>query len=477
MFIAMVIYSRFALPWLTLIIAASLPGMILSQCTRLNPAACLSCSSCVGFGVGQGAGYWYTGSNGSGACNVSGYCTSSFNQIPCFDQFGSQNRYTSYPGDCSSCSLTPVIYSSRGYCSSTSGSCSYSNPQNCYTAAACYNANPGNTYWFNRDRSSSTAGKVGMCLTATGTDIWPCSSFSIQYSGTGSGTAAFGVSCSDQSSCSTCTMQYGNWITFDSSSSPSTGTCYVPGSYGICDQSYYFTPADSPCSSTGRCLQSSCGSGGTCSSSSTLCTSYQLYNCANCASCIATGSIWYSSSASLNIGTCVASSSSVPCGNTAFYSCSGGPSSTSYTSCSYSNNANYYAKNANSSVATGLIVGLVLFFVIWIANLVAIGLISRKKGLNPCPYIALAFFCGVFAWICVVMAQPNTTTVVVTEGIPLVPLQQKTAPNPYVNPAPNPYGSSQPPNPYGNPNYPAPNPYGQTPQPPNPSGDLAPNPY
>ena len=108
---------------------------------------------------------------------------------------------------------------------------------------------------------------------------------------------------------------------------------------------------------------------------------------------------------------------------------------------SYSGNPNC---NSNNYVSAGLIGGLVTFFIVWIANMVAIGIVTRRRGLNPAVYVALAFFCGFTAWACVACSQPQQQVIVVTNGAPM----GQMAPNSY--PAPNPYGQpSDAPNPYG----------------------------
>jgi Cu-Zn family superoxide dismutase len=60
----------------------------------------------------------------------------------------------------------------------------------------------------------------------------------------------------------------------------------------------------------------------------------------------------------------------------------------------------------------GLIGGLVGFFVVWIINLIAIGFVTRRRGLNPRIYVSLAFFCCIFAWIFVARAKPQQQVVV-----------------------------------------------------------------
>jgi hypothetical protein len=142
-----------------------------------------------------------------------------------------------------------------------------------------------------------------------------------------------------------------------------------------------------------------------------------------------------------------------------------------------------FSSRAFDEAVTGIIVGLVVFFLIWILNMVAIGVVSRRRGLNPLPFVALAFFCGVFAWIGVAISQPDTTVVVATYGTQM----PAYAPGPYGNSVPNPYGNAPPnfdgnavPNPYGNapPNFDGnavPNPYGSAP--PNFDGNAVPNPY
>jgi len=129
---------------------------------------------------------------------------------------------------------------------------------------------------------------------------------------------------------------------------------------------------------------------------------------------------------------------------------------TSYLSSSSSNpycGGYYYNSPSYQQAVNGLIGGLVTFFILWIANMVAIGIVTRRRGLNPAVYVALAFFCGVFAWICVACSQPQQQVVVVSSGTPM----GQMAPNSY--PAPNPYGQQPAPNPYGQPSD-APNPYG-----------------
>ena len=137
-------------------------------------------------------------------------------------------------------------------------------------------------------------------------------------------------------------------------------------------------------------------------------------------------------------------------------------SSSSNPNCNY-----YYNSGAYQQAVNGLIGGLVTFFILWILNMVAIGIVTRRRGLNPAVYVALAFFCGFTAWACVACSQPQQQVIVVTNGAPM----GQMAPNSY--PAPNPYGQQPAPNPYG---QPAPNPYGQQPAP-NPYGQPAPNPY
>jgi len=111
--------------------------------------------------------------------------------------------------------------------------------------------------------------------------------------------------------------------------------------------------------------------------------------------------------------------------------------------------------------------GLVIGLLAWLVNMILIGVASRRKGLNPCPYIAFACFFGIFAWFCLFRGsgQRSTGTLIVSEGVALKPLggnpapntyAQASAPNPYGNAAPNPYAQASAPNPYGNP---APNPY------------------
>ena len=135
----------------------------------------------------------------------------------------------------------------------------------------------------------------------------------------------------------------------------------------------------------------------------------------------------------------------------------------SYLSSSSSNpycGGYYYNSPSYQQAVNGLIGGLVTFFILWILNMVAIGIVTRRRGLNPAVYVALAFFCGVFAWICVACSQPQQSVIVVTSGTPMGQMAPNSypAPNPYGQPAPSPYGQPAP-NPYGQPSD-APNPYG-----------------
>ena len=126
--------------------------------------------------------------------------------------------------------------------------------------------------------------------------------------------------------------------------------------------------------------------------------------------------------------------------------------------------------------------------------MIVIGVVSRRKGLNSCPYIVLALFFGVFAWFCL-LAQKNTgagqkKTVmsIVSQGKKLLGTSLKklrgnsaqntlaptSVPNPDGNSAPNPYAQASVPNLFGNP---APILYAEISSVPNPYGNPAPNLY
>jgi hypothetical protein len=225
------------------------------------------------------------------------------------------------------------------------------------------------------------------------------------------------------------------------------------------------------------------------------CSGSSPQNCLTCLSCTSAGYYWYQPSGTncASGGSCVGSTSSMQCtsygGPVRFTVDSSACSGCNMQGCltQYSGNrncnSNYnsgscfndYNDGAYQQAVNALIGGLVTFFVLWIINMVAIGVVTRRRGLNPAVYVALAFFCGVFAWICVACSQPQQSVVVVTSsGTPM----GQVAPNSY--PAPNPYGQQPAPNPYSQPapnpySQPAPNPYSQPA--PSPHGQPAPNPY
>jgi len=73
-----------------------------------------------------------------------------------------------------------------------------------------------------------------------------------------------------------------------------------------------------------------------------------------------------------------------------------------------------YSLQPSAKDVRGLIGGLVAFFVVWIINLIAVGFVTRRRGLNPRIYVSLAFFCCIFAWIFVARAKPQQQVVVET---------------------------------------------------------------
>jgi hypothetical protein len=274
------------------------------------------------------------------------------------------------------------------------------------------------------------------------------------------------------SSCQSCFDAGGVWSS--QSDSAFTGFCRNTPSCPCISNNWIF--ANRQCSTSQSRLCSSCSS--------------SLSSCTNCAVCSANGGQWTSFSSdpfSTTSGSCSSST------------CSGG-GRRFQSDCSNSVDCfSSFNQREFDDAVTGLIVGLVVFFLLWIVNMIAVGVFSRREGLNPLPFVALAFFCGVFAWIGVAISQPDTTVVVVTDGTQMQgyppgqmqgyppgqmqgypPGQMQgyppgpygsSNPNPYENFAPNPYGNVAP-NPYGNV---APNPYGSAP--PNFDGNVAPNPY
>jgi hypothetical protein len=303
--------------------------------------------------------------------------------------------------------------------------CSSANPADCTTCSSCTGTaiNNANGYWY-----SSNNNPVSNCGGGRGTCVAAVARFSA-------------IPCTDGS---------GN-LNYIASSPSNCNSCY----------------SDAPCTSS-------------------LCTSGNLNNCPNCASCVSSGAYWSSFSSSSSAGNCVTSYSSAPCNAYVFSgsACSGSSNSQGYKTCdSYSN---YNGASANSSPAAA-IAGLVIGLLAWLVNMILIGVVSRRKGLNPCPYIVLASVFGIFAWFCLFFGsgQRSTGTFIVSEGVALKPLDGNTAPNPYAQvsapnpfgnyPAPNPYAQASAPIPYGN--YPAPNPYTQV-SASNPYGNYpAPNPY
>jgi hypothetical protein len=126
------------------------------------------------------------------------------------------------------------------------------------------------------------------------------------------------------------------------------------------------------------------------------------------------------------------------------------------------------------SDAGGIIAILVVIPLLWLINMIAIGFFAHRKGMNGAQiavYVTVAFFVGVFAWICVALDSTQKTTIVVSDGIPLAPYAGSPSQNPYYSNAPYP-NAMHAPGPYGQPPAPypqdpnaAPQPYSQPPAP------------
>jgi hypothetical protein len=471
----------------------------MTQCSPTNPDGCTTCAACVGLGVGNAFGYWYSDAENCGS-NAPGTCVLDRQQIPCASVRGLWFYYAQLVSQCSS-SCDRVTSNVIDNCVDSSGNtilCQANNAANCFTNAMCAEFNSG--LWFNSDRSSTQTGKSGLCHQS-----WkpkPCDSFQL-YNFNGVTRISNTPACSNAATCQSCIDRVGVFI--KSTSASTSGTCRK--SYTSCDSSFY-NSAVTGCGSS-SCLKSACSSGGVCTTptptpvdptptpSSSTCSSGQTGNCFSCSSCTRAGGVWSSSSpsnpatSSDTAGACYSSFDTAPCSSHVFSWCTVNAVSQSYRSCPRSGLANV------ESIVFG-VVG-----VVWLINIILVAIVARRKRLNPCLYVALAVFLFVFAWIGIFCGQSRAgvdAKIQQTElrvhdgnafstGSPNAQASgnygnyapelhaQSSAPNPYAAnsvgvSAPNPYAQPQAPapNPYAQPSAPAPNPYAQPSAP-------APNPY
>jgi hypothetical protein len=165
------------------------------------------------------------------------------------------------------------------------------------------------------------------------------------------------------------------------------------------------------------------------------CSASNLALCITCLSCVNNLGLWYAPDTcgtdSSSGGACVSFSAlnpdflCSPYANSYAY----GETSSDCKSCGLNPRApaicNAYLKlslfRAQNTQMYTLIGCLVVIIVMWIGNLIAIGVVSRRKGLNPFPYLALAFFFGVWAWICVACTQTRQGAIMEN----LVPIKEQ----------------------------------------------------
>ena len=142
---------------------------------------------------------------------------------------------------------------------------------------------------------------------------------------------------------------------------------------------------------------------------------------------------------------------------------------------------------------------------IWFINIIAIAVVARRKGLNPCMYVILAVFFSFLAWFCLCCGSNQSGGQALIGRVGGVQLKamnvqayaatpsgsyasnfqaQPSVPDPYsanllskpsaANDVPNPYAADAVPNPYAA--NAAQNPYGQSPAP-APYGNAVPDAY
>jgi hypothetical protein len=95
-------------------------------------------------------------------------------------------------------------------------------------------------------------------------------------------------------------------------------------------------------------------------------------------------------------GTCLASSSDVPCGKIYDSECREG-----------------YVQSEEKICLSDLAIAVIAAIPsLWLVNMIAVGIFARRKGLNKHPafYVAVALICGCFVWICAACASRKSST-------------------------------------------------------------------
>jgi hypothetical protein len=191
-----------------------------------------------------------------------------------------------------------------------------------------------------------------------------------------------------------------------------------------------------------------------------------------CQSCLNTARTWCASSPDSGSAGCCQFTSS--CGG--FY-----PYAFASTCFSYDYDYVYV-----SVCGTGCIIANTVYAIAWIVNMVVVIKFCKQRNIEPCGFIAIAFFFGVFVWCCL-LSRGRQQLVIVQGNIPYQ-AQTGYSQQPYGQPsygqpygggyAPpahssNPYGQASYGQPYGQQSGAPPNPYAQ-----NSSGSGGPpNPY
>jgi hypothetical protein len=249
----------------------------------------------------------------------------------------------------------------------------------------------------------------------------------------------------DCTTCSSCTDNYAYW--YSSNNNPVTNCGSGGGSTGNCVSSFFAIPckdasnrpnfyaSSNQCNRCSPITVSDIPVAGT----ECPCTSSRVPGaCSSCADCISAGGLgWYFKPMPGNSipspkkqngfvdGECISSDEEFkdsPCGGTLFTACNA--ATNTYTK-TY-NDKGRCSKALSSEAIAGLVIGLL----VWLVNMILIGIVSRRKGLNPCPYIALACFFGVFAWFSL-LPSFGAGNLIVSQGTPLQQLDSNSAPNPH----------------------------------------------
>jgi hypothetical protein len=213
--------------------------------------------------------------------------------------------------------------------------------------------------------------------------------------------------------------------------------------------------------------------------------SCSTFNYGSCSSCLSAGLKWCSSFSSYpgTLGCCQ---------STSFLCSSSNPYSFRYGNCNIYDSYDF----GSSSVVTYSICGTtciivnIIWSIAWIVNMVAVIRYCRQHNIEPCGFIAIAFFFGWFVWCCLISRGRQQLVIVQTGNVQYQPHVQAGAynaqpPQPYGQPSyGQPYGGAQqggyappaqPINPYTQPSYGQqggvpPNPYAQ---PANPYGEIS----